>query len=183
MTEEKTTGLLLQSIPYLGQKRILKVLTADSGLLSFFTKGKLSPVLATPFVFAEWVFQKTQKELYPLTDATLLDDLSHLKKDYPSLLAAGQLANDLLRTQVPGGDAQGPLTLALACLRKLPLFKEPAILLAAFRLKLLALEGLIDDLPPPLQELLAAKSFAHLASLSKDEQVCREVDLLFEEKL
>jgi DNA repair protein RecO len=184
MSEEKTTGLLLQSIPYLGQTRILKILTPQSGLISLLTRRDIASIFTTPFVFAEWVYkEKSQREIHPLNDATLLDDLSTLKKDYSHLLAAAQIAQDLLRTQLPGKACHEPFALALACLRKLPLFQEPATLLAMFRLKLLSLEGLISDLPPMLERLLHAKSFNDLASLPKDQQVCREADLLFEQSL
>ena len=183
MTEEKTIGLLLQSIAYLGQTRILKVLTPETGLISFLTKKRIGSVFTTPFVYAEWVYRKTTKEIYLLNDATLLDDLSGLKKDYLHLSAAGQIAQDLLRTQLPGKSCHEPFALALACLRKLPLFKDPLVLLAVFRLKLLSLEGLVSDLPAPLKSLLHAKSFSALASQAFDPQTCCEAALLFEQTL
>jgi DNA repair protein RecO len=183
MTAEKTTGLLFHSIVYLGQKRILKVLTPETGLLSFLAKRAIAPVFTTPFVFAEWVYQKKERELYPLNDASLFDDLSLLKKSYPHLLAAGQIAQDLLRTQLPGKPCPELFTLALACLRKLPLFPDPAPLLSMFRLKLLFLEGLISDVPAPLEPLLHAKSFSALASRPLTPDTCAQVDRLFEESL
>jgi recombinational DNA repair protein (RecF pathway) len=184
ISTEKITGLLLQSIPYLGQKKILKILTPENGLLSCFATKRIDPILTTPFLLGEWVYMKNQRDIHPLIDATLIDDLSALKVNYQHLTTAGQIAQDLLRTQLPGKVAHEPLSLALACLRKLPLFQEPEILLATFRLKLLFLEGLLSfELPLPLTNLLLAKSFNRLASLPKEEQIYRQVDLLFEESL
>jgi recombinational DNA repair protein (RecF pathway) len=183
MSEEKTPGLLLQSIAYLGQKRILKVLTPECGILSFLANRNTAAVFTTPFIYAEWVYEKSQREIYLLRDATLLDDLSALKKEYSHLVAAGQIAQDLLRTQLPGKACPEPFTLALACLRKLPLFQESAPLLAMFRLKLLFAEGLLSELPPPLSALLHTKSFSALAVLPENKEVCRQADLLFEESL
>ena len=50
-------------------------------------------------------------------------------------------AQDLLRTQLPGKPAEAPFELAVACLRKIDIFAHPEVLIAAFRLKLLAVEG------------------------------------------
>ena len=183
MSAEKTAGLLLQSIPYLGQKRILKILTPETGLLTFMAKRNTAAALTTPFALAEWVYEKQEREIHPLQDGTILDDLASLKQEYACLTAAGRLAQDLLRTQLPGKAAHEVFALALACFRKLPLFRQPDVLVAAFRLKLLALEGLVSDLPPALGALLHAKSFLGLASFPKEERVCREVDRLFEELL
>ncbi len=138
----KTTGLLLQSIPYLGQKKILKVLTPEQGLLSFFAKKSA----LTPFCLAEWVYFKSHKEVHSLRDTTLLDSLLELRQDYSTLTAAGAIVQDLLRTQLPNKKA--PFALVCAYLKKLPL--NPPLLAASFRLKLLHHEGLLSlDHPEP----------------------------------
>jgi len=174
MTEEKTTGLLLQAIPYLS-KKIIKVLTPE-GLLTFITKKKA----LTPFLYAEWIYTK-KKEIHPLHDDTLLDDLSLIKQDFARLTAAGRMAQDLLRTQLPGKPAIEALTLTLACFRKLPLFSDPSHLAAIFRLKLLISEGLLDpEDTPQLQPLLQARSFTELAALPCNTTL---IDQIFEERL
>lgn len=140
--EEKTPGLLLQSIPYLDQKKILKIFTPE-GLVSLFAKTST----LTPFCIAEWVYQKTEKELYPLKEAALLDPLSALRQSYPIITAAGSIAKDLLRSQLPGKKAPALYQLACLYLKKIPL--APEILVASFRLKLLLHEGLLSALPEP----------------------------------
>jgi recombinational DNA repair protein (RecF pathway) len=183
MTEETTIGLLLQAIPYLSNKKILKVLTPE-GIMSFISGKKNLTSLTTPFIWAEWVFTRSKKEIFPLNDGTMLDDLASLKENYGRLSAAGQIANDLLKTQMPGKDASEPITLALACLRKLSLFSETKVLVAAFRLKLLHLEGLIDaDETPEFETLLLSRSFTQLASLPKDEKLLEKIDRFFEERV
>lgn len=186
MSDEKTVGLLLQTVPYLAGRRIVKVLTSESGLLSFLAPRKISPALTTPFVWAEWVFAKDHREIQRLKDATLLDDLAALKQDYPRLAAAGQIARDLLRSQMPGKPAAELLALALACLRKLPLFIHPHLLAASFRLKLLSHEGLLHpvDLSSPLLQTLAfSRSFHELSNVAPEEADLRKIDLLIEERL
>lgn len=136
---ERTPGLLLQSIPYLGQKKIFKVFTPNHGLLSFFvTKTNLSP-----FCLAEWVYRRTEKEIYPLLDATLLDPLLSLRQSYATLTAAGQIARDLLTSQLPYKPAPALYALAHLYLAKLP--QSPDLLAASFSLKLLLHEGLLSS--------------------------------------
>lgn len=178
-----TPGLLLQAIPYLGQKKILKIFTAEHGLLSLFaTTTKLSP-----FCIAEWVYRKSNREIHTLQDATLLDPLLELRTDYNTLTAAGAIAQDLLRTQFP--DKSAPDLYALTCLylKKLP--ANPHIFAASFRLKLLLHEGLLSSDPEPSftpaeWELVETLAFARQVSQIQEQTAAplRKIELLFEER-
>lgn len=184
--EEKTSGLLLQSFPYLSSHRILKVLTPKAGLVTFMARFGASKkaALTTPFLLADWIYTKDKKEIHTLTDASLVDHFSDLKQTYERLEAAGKIAQDLLRTQLPGKPAEAPFELAVACLRKLAAFAHPEVLAAAFRLKLLILEGLFNPAENPLLEQLAsAKSFAELAALAPNAELFKKIDCLFENVL
>lgn len=154
--------------------------------MSIMAFRNVSPGLTTPFVWAQWVFTKTGHDIYPLKDATLIDDLRALKEDYIRLSAAGQIAHDLLCTQMPGKPAAEALSLALACLRKLPLFEHPHLLASSFRLKLLFCEGVLHpgDLTSPfLQKLALSRSFVELSSIVPEEDGMRQIELLLEERL
>jgi DNA repair protein RecO len=181
--EEKISGLLLQSIPYLGQKKILKIFTPD-GLLSLFAKTSS----LSPFCLAEWVYQKTLKEIYPLKDSTLLDPLLQLRQNYATLSAAGSIARDLLRSQLPNKKA--PELFQLACLYLRNLSNAPAILAASFRLKLLVYEGLLAPDPEPSftpseWEQVSILAFARNLSLLYQLTAIptEKIALLFEERL
>jgi DNA repair protein RecO len=218
----RSTGLLLHSIPYLGNHRILKVLTPDSGLVTLIAKHATSKranfsALTTPFLLAEWVYHVGRKEIHTLTDGTLLDDFAPLKLDYDRLCAAGQIGQDLLKTQMPSKAAQGPFDLTLACFRKLPLFSHPANLIASFQLRLLSHEGMLHleegctqcsepmshlyggesfcsrHAPPAslsftsteqllFKPLFFSRSFAELAQLPLDPNLCKKIGQLFEER-
>ncbi len=147
MIEEKTPGVLLQAIPYLGRKRILKVFTPEEGLVTLMAKASLSSAFSAPFCIAEWVFLKGSREIHSLQDASLIDGLLDLKKDFATLSAAGSMAQDLLRSQLPGKKGNALYSLLCACLAKLPTFANPQILAASFRLKLLVHEGLLSLQP------------------------------------
>jgi DNA repair protein RecO (recombination protein O) len=181
--EEKTPGLLLQSIPYLGQKRILKVFT-PAGLISLFAKKSS----LTPFCLAEWVYPKTEKDLYPLRDTTLLDPLSELRQNYALLTAAGSIAKDILRSQLPHKSA--PELYRLACLyfKKLP--QAPDTLAASFRLKLLLHEGLLSCEREPIftptewEQVQVLAFTRHFSALYELPAVpTQKIALLFEERL
>lgn len=144
MTEEKTPGLLLQAIPYLGQQKILKIFTPGSGLISMVSKRVKNTALVSPFCLAEWVYKKGNRDIYPLVDGSLIDGLYDLRKSYESLSAAGLIAQDLLRTQMPGKQSHELFALSCALFQKLPSFKHPEILVALFRLKMLLHEGLLS---------------------------------------
>lgn len=173
---ETTQGLLLQAIPYLGKKQILKVLAPDLGLLSFIA-AKNAPA---PFCTGEWVYRKSEREIHSLHDFSLTDPLLHLRDSYLILSSAGQIAADLLRTQFPG--KKGPFDLAHACLKKLSL--NPGAIAASFRLKLLIHEGLLseDDLLDNALSILAcARSFKEIAEM-KNVPVSK-IDDLFNERI
>ncbi len=136
-------GLLLQVVPYLGQKKILKVFTGAHGMLSLFANS----CTLTPFCLAEWVFRKGEKEIHNLQEASLIDPLSHLRENYDALLSAGAIAQDLLKTQMPNKKAQELFDLAYLYFKKLS--TKPAHLAASFKLKLLLHEGLFSTEPDP----------------------------------
>lgn len=178
-----TPGLLLQSIPYLGEKKILKIFTPEQGLLSLFAnKTKLAP-----FCLVEWVYRKTQKEINTLQDSTLLDPLLNLRENYNTLLAAGAIAQDLLKTQMPDKKAPELFDLALFYFRKLP--TSPQLLVASFRLKLLLHEGLLSEDPDPTftaPEWTQVHTLAFSRKLSAIQALTAvphaKIKLLFEER-
>jgi DNA repair protein RecO (recombination protein O) len=144
---EKQEGILLQSIPYLGSHRILKVFTPDAGLLTFMAKHvrTKSAAATNPFCRSEWVYRKSRGDIYPIREAMLLDSLDELRKEYRTLVAAGSIANDLLRSQFPHRPAKGLYELLMASLKHLP--KNPLAVAQSFRLKLLQFEGLVHLRP------------------------------------
>jgi len=144
MEEEKTEGLLLQTIPYLGKQKILKIFTPNNGLISLMAKQGIPPSLTTPFLVAEWVYEKGKKELYSLKDTSLLNDLSSLRQDYSILSAAGQIAQDLLSSQFPERKAPLLYALTLSYFQKLTFFSHLETCVASFRLKRLLHEGVLS---------------------------------------
>lgn len=184
MTEEKTIGLLLQSIPYLGKKKIFKIFTRDHGLISLFVRS--TPL--SPFCIAEWVYHKGQKEIHTLKDSSLLDPLLFLRESYAILSAAGSIAQDLLRTQFPDKGAPELFDLVYLYLKNLP--ANPQILAASFRLKLLFHEGLLSTEPfpsftPTEWEQVSVLAFSRQLSMIQSQKSApfEKINALFEERL
>jgi DNA repair protein RecO len=179
-----TAGILLQVIPYLGRKKILKIFTPEQGLISLFT----SNTQLVPFSLAEWVYRKSEREMHSLQDASLIDPLLHLKEEYATLIAAGGIARDLLRTQLPGKKAVELFDLTLFYLNKLS--TAPEILAASFRLKLLLHEGLLNTTPHPSFTEMEWKEIEILAFSRKLSEILHlqqiprdKIDLFFEERI
>jgi len=163
--EIKSQGILLQAIPYLGKSRILKVFTEDFGLISMMAK---KPTPAAPFCIAEWVYRKKQSEIFALLESSLTDNLLTLRESYAALRAAGSIAHDLIRTQMPGKNAPNLYRLLTSYFQKIPNFRNPEILAASFRLKLLLHEGLLALQPH------CARCRREASLLDQGESVCPE---------
>ena len=162
---ESHDGILLQAIPYLGNRRILKVFTAEAGLLTLMSRLKNS-ALTSPFCRAEWIIAASPKgEIHALKDASLIDPFLELRKSYPAILAAGKIASDLLKSQWPRKNAKSLYELAVACLQQIP--RKPAAIAESFRLKLLQLEGLLHLQPR------CAQCENEASGLMLGESICR----------
>lgn len=143
MEEKKTEGLLLQAIPYLGNCKILKVLTSDEGLVSLMAKKKSLQPFTNPFLIAEWVYAKGKGEIHALQDASCYNNLADLRKTYSVISAAGIMAQDLLTSQYHEKTGKGLYALTVAFFQKLSKCTSPAAMIASFRLKLLLYDGLL----------------------------------------
>ncbi len=187
MEEKKIEGLLLQAIPYLGKQKILKILTPTSGLLTVMSKKKECENLTTPFLIAEWVIRRRNGEIHSLIDATLLNEMADLRKNYESIKTAGLMAQNLLKSQFPEKPGSGPYNLACAYLQKIAL--NPETLLASFRLKLLLHDGHLgeEEFPIPfsseekeiLHQLTFVRQFHSLQSLKIDKHMQEKIEQLF----
>ena len=140
---EKSEGILLHAIPYLGRQKILKVFSPNEGLISFMAKSA-NPAFTDPFCICEWVFQRGKKEIHSLKDISLIDNLLEIRKSYDSLCAAGKMAQDILRTQLAGKRTDALYALLKAYLKKLPSMENKTALAESFRIKLLIHEGLLS---------------------------------------
>lgn len=145
----ETLGLVLRSIDYRDRQKIVTLFTPE-GLFSFIIKG-LNPKkpqllqLTTPLTLAEYELKETRGELYRFVDGTPHTSHPSLRSSYATLEAGLTIAGHLLSTQLPGKPAPALYQLTLSYLANLP--RDPATLLASFRIKLLKHEGLLNLSP------------------------------------
>lgn len=179
--EEKVKGLLLHSLPHLGNKHILKILTAEHGLVTLIGRSS-APDLLTPFHMAEWVYWTGRGEMGKLIEGSIEERFPF--DQYAQLESAGKIAADLLRTQLPSKQAEAPLALAHAYLKALKGAKNPEILPLSFRLKLLQAEGLFSSVSEEALQILAhSRSFIEIQAVPFTTELGRLVEQLFNEHL
>lgn len=159
--------MLLHAIPFLEHKRILKVFTPQKGLLSLMARYSSAKPnsLTSPFCRAEWVFDTSQQEIHSLKDAALIDPLLDLRGSFAAIQAAGSIAKDLLRSQVPNKASPLLYDMLVSYLGYLP--KNPDAASQSFRLKLLQNEGFLH-----LKETCAECSDP-IDAISQGECFCR----------
>ncbi len=171
--QESVEGVVLKSLLFKENHRIVTLFTKQSGLISFIAKRVKSPekmALLTPLSQIEVICEKKQSDLYLLQDATLISDHLFLREKWDYLETAGKMGSLLLQSQMAGKPAPLLYALFTACLKQLPLFEEPITLLLLFHLKLLTHEGVLSwegsaDFPLPkshwiiMKELALSRSF------------------------
>ena len=159
MIAEKAEGIVLRSLEYKDQQRIITLFTKEEGIISLIVKrisSRRSNLLAltTPFTRGEYLYRKGRSELMPFEDATLLDEHLELRNRFESLQAGGELIQAISASQMPGKAAPILYSLFNAYLKQIPHFPEPDTAICSFLLKLLKHEGLIawDHLSPFKEE-------------------------------
>lgn len=157
----------MQAIPYLGSHRILKIFTPDAGLLTLIAKHikTNTSAVTSPFCKAEWVYCPSKGDIHPLKDATLIDPMQDLRKNYEILSAAGSIARDILQSQMPDRASKGLYELLVSSFHHL--HRNPTAIAQSFRLKLLQYEGLIR-----LQQA-CLHCEAKSEYLSRGESICK----------
>ena len=136
--------------------------------------------------------RKSQRDFFSLQDSSLLDPHHQLRSSYQSISAAGSIAHDLLRSQLPSQSSSDLYQLLLACFSHLS--KNPEAIAQSFRLRLLQLEGvlLIEQFCDPffteeelhlIRTLGLAKRFSELESLSLTSHFSNRLKQFFIQQL
>lgn len=138
-------GVVLQTFAFKEYDRILTLFT-PSGLLKLFVKGKrkIYNALTTPLTAGEYLYAPGKRDLHQFFDGTILRQHIKIRDRYETLMAAEELTQGLLRSQWLGKPA--PRLYALFCyfLEKMPDLEMPSRLTAAFLLKILLHEGILQ---------------------------------------
>lgn len=145
-SDEKHEGLVLRSIDYKDQQKIITLFTPTRGLISLIVKGinrKRAHLLTltSPLTQAEYHFTIRRSDLYSFQDGTPINTHNNLRSNLSHLQTAVGFAEALLDSQFPGKPSPALYQLVLTYLKHLPNFTDPSALKASFLLKLLKHDG------------------------------------------
>ncbi len=146
MSEIKTEGIILKTVPYKDHHKIIKILTPDSGIISLMAKGVTKPKLLSllsPLTQLELVYRKKGSDLCFFKEGFVIEHHHFLRQRWDLLEAAGKMAGAILTTQFPEKAAPDLYKLLTASLKQLPHFQESSTLTTLYYLKLLTHEGVI----------------------------------------
>ena len=138
-------AIVLRSLPFQEEKRIVTLFSEELGLVAFLLpKGKankLFTVLSEPFCEAELLLYEGSSSLLHYKEATLLSQHLYLRTNLTYLQTAGSIVQAILHSQLPG--KQSPLLYQMLklFLKYIPQHPSQETLLALFYMKLLKHEG------------------------------------------
>ncbi len=145
----RTEGLILRSIPYQDYDQILTLYTETYGLVSGLVKAARSKrkgqsAQISPLTKLDLILKPGRQELYSIRELSTLHHHLFLRKRKDDLNAACTLAQILLMSQ-PLEKPSPPLyRMLIKTIERIPDCGSLAALIAAFRLKVLRHDGLLD---------------------------------------
>lgn len=149
MTQEhQTEGIVLTSIPFKDNDRLVTLLSPDYGLLKLFMKGVNRPknayfALKEPLTHIDLVFREKRGDFHLFLEGKLLNSFMPIRSSYPHLMASFELVRMLLKTLLPSQPCPEVFLLLKKYFLQFQNFKDPQVLVSSFYLKLLLFEGLL----------------------------------------
>lgn len=147
MREVATEAIVLTHVRYRDDQWIIKMLTLSGGIVSVMSKGMKQAhlrSLVSPLSRLEVVYLETERGLYKLQEATLIESYYFLRTRWEYLDAAGRIASSICALQCEGKPAPLLYQLMIACLKQIPHCQNSSIMVLFFHLKLYMHEGLIS---------------------------------------
>ena len=146
--DERTTGLILRTLPLTETSLIVQWLTRDFGRISTVAKGARRP--KSPFAgkldlfyLADLSYQPSRRsDLHTLREVSVREFFPALRRDMGALLQACYFSQLLAQTTETGTPLPALFELFASVLGALPDFPPRALTVFAFEMKLLAEQGL-----------------------------------------
>lgn len=186
-----TEGVILQVIPFRNEDQILTLFTPDRGVLKLFCKKhSRQGQRYMPLTRAEVSYREKRSEIFACEDISIVDSYLTLRQTLTMLQAACDLLKVINTSQLLGKEAPQLYKLLLFFLDKLPLSKDPNLIVAAFKLKVLKSEGLFNieedglgcfdvDEVAFLWFLAENRAYEPLATILLPEGMKEKIDLFF----
>jgi DNA repair protein RecO (recombination protein O) len=146
MPLQEREGIVLKTVPYQDNKRIISVFT-DVGILQLIVTLSSSNThllsLTTPLSHALFLYQERPSQLHLFKEGSLLSSHLAYQTSYEHLETAMILIQTILSSQFPGKSAPLLYQLLHIYLKNLPHATQPKVLASSFMLKTLRHEGLL----------------------------------------
>lgn len=149
MHQERTEGIVLLSLDYKENQKIITIFSQDAGVMSLILKNPSKRncrqlTLSSPFCQAEFIYRKGRSELCTFIDGHPINENLHLRSQLSFVQTAGLLTKAILTSQLPGKAAPDLYRLFTLYFKQITTFDDPSILISSFYLKLLKHEGLTE---------------------------------------
>ena len=143
--EEKVSGIVLSSINFGENDKILTIFTLEQGVLSAKIKGvkKAGAKLkfaSEPFCFAEFIFAKTGKNR-TVINASLIESFYSIREDIIKYYAGAAVLEFVKKFCMEGIVSTELFMLAIDCLKKITYDNYPCSVLVDFLIQALRLTG------------------------------------------
>jgi DNA repair protein RecO (recombination protein O) len=178
MSHESSKALVLRSLFFKDNQKILTLFSESFGLISLVMKGCSAPFkgsLSQPFCEAEFFFTKGSSDLRKYQDGSIIDLHLPLRNKLSYLKTASSMIKAVLTSQLPEKHSPHLYALISSFLKQVPLFSFQETLLACFYLKFLRHEGLYHkDCTLPSISLEEQQILAKLAYLQSFDELKKE---------
>lgn len=146
MIEISTEAVILRSIPFRENDRILSIFTFEAGLIKVIHKGNSKKGKKQenyiPLTLVELSYREKRGEIFDCLEMSSIDSFSKLRKELLFLEVGCDLLNVILSSQLVGKAAPQLYALLIYYLKRIHLTQFPWTLAASFRLKLLKHDGI-----------------------------------------
>lgn len=148
MEQFQTEGVVLQTFPFKEYDRILTLFT-PGGLLKLFVKGRKQnflqqSALTAPLTIGEYFYIQGRSDLHRFRDGTIFHQNMRIRDNLEALQTANKLIQTILSSQWPGKPSPHLYILFRHFLQKISETEHPQRLIAAFLLKTLKHEGILQ---------------------------------------
>jgi DNA repair protein RecO len=178
MSHESSKALVLRSLFFKDNQKILTLFSERFGLISLVMKGcSAKGSLSEPFCEAEYFFTKGSSDLRKYHDGSIIDLHLPLRNKLSYLKTASTMTKAVLTSQLPEKHSPHLYGLLSSFLKQVPHFPSQETLLSCFYLKFLRHEGLyhkdcfLDSISLEERQVLAKLAYLQSFDELKKEEL------------
>lgn len=149
---KKITGIVLKSLVYKENDKIVTFFSAEKGVVTFYLKGgktftALQTAFSTPFTVAEIFYNQGKSDMLRFSEGSILNQNLDLRSSFEVLQTATRCLEVIIKSQMPEKAAKPLYDLFLLFLERLPKIEALDTVFATFILKVMLHEGILQVHP------------------------------------